>query len=684
MQRNPLSLAIGLSLFSISASAVQLEPLVVTSDLREVTDTEIAASVSVEDQELLQEQGATHFDDIILSLPNLNFSGQSSRPRHIQIRGIGERDEYTGAPNAAVGFAIDDIDFSGLGMAGNLFDVQQVEVLRGPQGTRYGANALGGLINIRTNPPSETAEDLLELSAGGDGFRELGWMTSGPLSKSEKGPLYRLAVFKHDSDGFRHNATLNRDDTNGRDELTTRGKLRFIPGKNTLIDLTLLHADLDNGYDAWSLDNSYTTLSDEPGDDIQNSDAAAVKIKYSGHPAFAFTSTTTASKTDAIYSYDGDWVYVGFHPDEYVYFYKNDKSRDGYSQELRFVSKPDGRLFNDSTDWLVGVYAQNFDENNQTTDNYGTNAITDYSATNLATFGQLDYHISGKTTFSAGARLENRSADFTNNNGEAYSPSDDMFGGHLTLTHAYNDRQRVYAGVTRGYKAGGFNADLPADADPKLNKFDVETALNYEAGIKSYFNDGSVKTSLSVFYMERDKPQFDGYTYVGVNYIYFTENFDSATNYGLEAELDWQATANWDFFGSLGLLKTDVSGQSIVEVFRVDGREQAHAPGYQFNVGAQYRDGRGWFARAEARGMDEFYFSNSHDAHSDAYTLYNARLGFEAGKWEAYLWGKNLSDEKYATRGFFFGNNPEKGYVEEPYIRLGDRRMLGATVRVKF
>jgi len=127
-----------------------------------------------------------------------------------------------------------------------------------------------------------------------------------------------------------------------------------------------------------------------------------------------------------------------------------------------------------------------------------------------------------------------------------------------------------------------------------------------------------------------------------------------------------------------------VSGPSVFEVFRVEGGEQAHAPVYEFYLGAQYRNGLGWFARAEARGMDEFFFSNSHDANSEAYTLYNARLGYEAGMWEAYLWGKNLSDEKYATRGFFIANDPAKGYSEEAFTRLGDRRMLGATVRVRF
>lgn len=85
-----------------------LEPITVSADLRDISIDKIAASVSVLNELDLQDRGATHFEDVLLQLPNLNFSGQSSRPRHIQIRGMGERDEYTGAPNASVGYV--DLD----------------------------------------------------------------------------------------------------------------------------------------------------------------------------------------------------------------------------------------------------------------------------------------------------------------------------------------------------------------------------------------------------------------------------------------------------------------------------------------------------------------------------------------------------------------------------------------------
>jgi len=184
----PIALAITAMLATTPASADELAPIIVNADLRESTEQEIAASVDVKTQAELQDQGATHFDDVLLKTPNLNFSGQSSRARHIQIRGIGERDEYTGAPNSSVGFAIDDIDFSGIGMVGNLFDVKQVEVLRGPQNTRYGQSAIGGLINIQTNDPTATRESMIEASAGNDSLRELGIMTSGPLNSEKNAP----------------------------------------------------------------------------------------------------------------------------------------------------------------------------------------------------------------------------------------------------------------------------------------------------------------------------------------------------------------------------------------------------------------------------------------------------------------------------------------------------------------
>ena len=147
-----------LSTGSLYAASVEeeLDEIVVTATLRQQPLVEAPASVSVLDSSTLSQAGRQHFEDVLALVPNLHWAGGTSRPRYFQIRGIGEREQYEGAPNPSVGFLIDDIDFSGVGMPATLFDVGRIEVLRGPQGTRYGANALAGLIVVRGNEPSET------------------------------------------------------------------------------------------------------------------------------------------------------------------------------------------------------------------------------------------------------------------------------------------------------------------------------------------------------------------------------------------------------------------------------------------------------------------------------------------------------------------------------------------------
>ena len=119
----------------------------------------------------------------------------------------------------------------------------------------------------------------------------------------------------------------------------------------------------------------------------------------------------------------------------------------------------------------------------------------------------------------------------------------------------------------------------------------------------------------------------------------------------------------------------------------MSGRDQAHAPSYQYNVGTQYRNQSGLFARIDVTGVDAFYFDNVHNFKSDNYTLTNARIGYEIDNWEVYLWGKNLFDQEYATRGFFFANDPAYGFGSEPaneFERLGDPRQFGITARMRF
>lgn len=656
-------------------STENLAPVIVTADLRETSEQDMPASVDVKTQAEIQDQGATHFDDILLKTPNVNFSGQSSRARHIQIRGMGERDEYTGAPNSSVGFAIDDIDFSGIGMTGNLFDTKQVEVLRGPQNTRYGQSAIGGLINIKTNDPTATRESMVEASIGQDNLKELGVMTSGPISSEKDATQYRIAVFKHNSDGFRTNDTLNRTDTNGRDELTIRGKLRFFPDSTTTVDVSLIHADLNNGYDMWAEDNTYTVLSNNPGKDSQLSNAGSVKATWNANRNYVLTSKTSAANSDMQKSYDYDWNPTT----EYGADYANQKNRKTFSQELRWQSTEASKLFG-NTDWLAGLYGSHLQETNHEND-AGWPSSSDFTLNKMAVFGQLDFALNNKATITTGLRIEHNSSTFDNGTNQ-FSPDENLWGANIAYSYKYNERHTAFAGVTKGYKAGGFNADL---ADTTNESFTSETLYNYELGLKSNLLNSSLKTSVIAFYMDRYDAQFDGYTAPAVTGIdawkFYTENFKKAQNYGLEASFDWTANNQWNLYGSLGLINTNVEGIPASNYYVISDREQAHAPRYQTNLGAKYRK-NGYYAQADVTAMDAFFYDNVHDFRSKPYTLVNARTGYETQDYEVYVWVKNLTDEKYTTRGFDFDKNGDTH--SQQFIGLGDPRQLGVTARVYF
>jgi outer membrane receptor protein involved in Fe transport len=160
-------------------------------------------------------------------------------------------------------------------MAATLFDVSQVEVLRGPQGTRLGANALAGLVSVRSADPSTTPGLAVEASGAEYDTASVGLIATGPVERLDS--AWRLAVQSYRSDGFRDDVFLNRQDTNDRDELTARLKWRWTPSDATRVDFTLLHSDLDNGYDAWSIDNTWRSQSDRPGVDTQRATAASVR-----------------------------------------------------------------------------------------------------------------------------------------------------------------------------------------------------------------------------------------------------------------------------------------------------------------------------------------------------------------------------------------------------------------------
>lgn len=676
---------------AVAADDAPLDEVVVTADLRERDLLQLPASAAVLDAPTLQVAGVQHFQDVISLVPNLNWSAGTSRPRFFQIRGVGELSQWQGAPNPSVGFLIDDIDFSGIGMPANLEDVERIEVLRGPQGTAYGANALAGLIAVNTREARRTPELDASVTAGDYGTWGASAVAGGPLGSGES--AWRLVAGDFRSDGFRRNSFLGRDDTNGYAESQLRLKVNTQPTEKLRLRFTGMLMDLDNGYDAFSIDNSRVTLSDKPGQDTQISRAMAVRLDYEAR-AFQLVSRSSFGKSRSVYSFDGDWGNdLSWGPNApYDYFQRFDREHQTLSQDLRFVSRAN---VDDGADfaWLAGLYALRTDEDVRQTDmwrdlQFGDgDAVfdSDYRATNLAVYGELEWRLGASTVLSAGARAERRSADYSDSDGAEFSPDETMFGGSLSLRHALDDRRTLYARLARGYKAGGFNigAALPAN----LLTYDTETLHNLEVGYRSENESGTLKSDVALFYMRRYEQQVPtGVQLVPgdpLTFVQYTDNAAGGENFGAEATLAWRPAASLLVDARLAWLETQYLDYDIADIgLDLSGREQAHAPQYQFDLGLEYRR-YGFFARVDLAGVDNFYFDDSNNERAPSRVLTNLKAGLSGKHWRAEVWVRNLFDEYYSQRGFWFGNEPPD-FTPKRYVQAGDPRHFGLTVSRSF
>ena len=673
--------------YAQATSAQAIESITVTASLREATQLATAASVTVLEQAQLEEVGQQHLESVLQLIPNLNWAGGTSRPRYFQIRGIGERSQYEGAPNPSVGFLVDDIDFSGMGGVATLFDTRQVEVLRGPQGTVFGANALAGLISVRTVDPGEAFEIHAEATAGSDSAQGIGLALGGPLNERLG---YRLVAQRSTEDGFRDNQYLGANDTNQRDELTTRGKLNWAISETLRAKFTGMLVNLDNGYDAWAIDNSLNTLSDKPGEDSQRTAAMAARIEWDASEDMTLLSITTAADSDVLFGFDGDWgnadSWGEYAP--YDFFSSTRRERRSLGQEFRLGSRPGAEIMHASTAWVIGLYGLDTRETNDILDTYNGDIYrsldSDYQASNLALFGQLDSELTENWSLAFGLRLERRKASYIDSQGVSFSPVDTMPGGHLTLAYEFTPLARFYSTLARGYKAGGFNIDPSVPEERRV--FDPEYLWNLEFGFKAVSPRRGLGGSVSLFYMDRDDAQvstsFQDDPSDPLSFTFYNDNAAEGVNYGLEGELQWDIAVGWVLNAALGLLHSEFrdyeAGTRVL-----DGREQAHAPSWNYSLGISYHTEKGFFARADVAGRDSFYFSDSHDQRSEAYSLVNTRLGYEGTRWSAYLWARNVLDQAYQVRGFYFANEPPD-WEDKLYTRQGDPRQLGLTLIYRY
>jgi len=672
-----------------NADDTELEKIIVTGDFQQESIQTLSASASLFSENEMNQRGATYLDEMLASAANVNFAAGASRGRYIQIRGVGLRSQFVDPINPSVGLVIDGINYSGLGGSSLLFDIDQVEIYRGPQGTRFGADGMAGMIQMQSASATSDPSLKLHLGAGTYNSHEAGLAASTGLTDDTSA---RVSYFRRKSDGYVDNIYLDKP-TQDQDEQVARFKLNSQLTAHLNSELNLHYIDINNGYDAFTLDNSRNSLADQPGEDNQQSYAIGLNNTYTGFDAFDVSLNLSAIDTELFYSFDEDWVCndtnkpqlcaAGLHPYGYSSTDIYSRDRDDQALDLKFTGK--------AGNWVAGIYYQNRDVDLERQYTWLANPFAStYETNNIAAYGQLATSIGPKTTLITGLRVEQYQGDYTDSNGFIEETDDIMLGGKIALEYQVIDRTMIYTSITRGYKAGGINSEalakakdeglsLDADFFKQHTSFDPEYLWSGEFGVKGSSLDDKFTLRLAAFYMHRDNIQLKSWQVSDQQFTGYVANASSGSNYGLEIEGSYLLTDNILISGSAGYLDTKINDFVTKSGLNQDGREQAQAPKYQYAFSARYNVTDELYAMLGVEGKDDYYFSDSHNAQAPNTNLVNASLGYEAENWAVRAWARNVFDETVPTRGFEFGNNPLDGYTSQTYIQLGEPRVAGVT-----
>lgn len=687
-----LSAAI-LPLFAASSIAyaedTELETILVTADFKKESIQTLSASASLFSDHEINQRGAKFLDEMLASAANVNFTSGASRGRFVQIRGVGLRSQFVDPINPSVGLVIDGINYSGLGGSSLLFDIDQVEIYRGPQGTRFGADALAGMIQMESAAPTLNPSVKVQLGAGNYNSYEAGIAAGTGITDDTS---VRASLYQRESDGYVENIYLNKD-TQQQDELVSRFKLHSQLTNNLRTELSVHYIDINNGYDAFTLDNSRYSVADEPGEDNQESIAVGLANIYTGFDWFDVSLNVSGIDSELLYSYDEDWVCndetqpqlcaAGLHEWGYSSTDAYLRDRKDHAAELQFNGK--------SGDWVAGIYYQGREVDLERQYTWLAQPFaSNYETTNLAAYGQLTTPIGPKTTLITGLRVEQYKGDYIDNNGFIEETDDVMVGGKLALEYQVIDRTMIYTSITRGYKAGGINSEALAKAKDEGLNLDADFFANHtsfapeylwsgEFGVKGSSLDDKFILRLAAFYMYREDMQLKSWQVEGQKFTGYIDNASSGENYGLEIEGSYQATENLLLTGSAGYLNTEINDFVAQSGLDQDGRDQAQAPKYQYAFTARYNFTPALYASIGVEGKDDYYFSDSHNSKAPSSNLVNASLGYESENWSINAWARNLFDEDVPTRGFEFGNDPLDGYTTHTYTQLGEPMVAGVT-----
>ncbi|MDG1816876.1 MAG: TonB-dependent receptor plug domain-containing protein [Glaciecola sp.] len=676
---------------NLKASNVEL--INVFGDYSQLSLDQIAQSATIITSKQLNQRGASHLDGVVSLAPNVNFTSGASRGKYIQIRGIGERSQFSEPLNSSVGLVIDGMDVSGLGGMATLLDTQQVEVLRGPQATVFGTSGLAGVVNIVSNGPTDEPSGSFSISSATQDTLDVQAAYGFTM---DNGLGLRGAIKQTTSDGFVKNTYLERDDTNNIDELSARLAASYNITESMSVNAQIFHVDTDNGYDAFSLDNDNVARSDEPGKDTL--DATAMSLNLISQTQWGqWRLQSSHTQSDTVYGYDEDWTYVGFHPWEYSstdYYFRN---RDSQTVELQASSNSSSSA-QQSMQWVAGVLYKQAEDDLLREYTYADSDFTSlYTPSSTALYGQITLPVKA-VSLEAGLRVEQQQIDYQDSNGFVENNDETLVGGKVALSYV-RDMSTLYGFVARGFKAGGFNPDERVSDAQRI--YEAEYNWHYELGVKSRLADGDASVRVALFYMTRENTQISDYDVLvqdndeagnaqPVEFIDIIDNADTGINQGVEAELSWQLNPNVDVGFNVGYLDATFSGFTRNDGSVIDKQRQAQAPKYTAHafINMNLNDDLLWHVSVDAKSSHRF--SDGHDEINPGYGIVNTRvtmpLSGALSGWELSAFVHNVTDKTYYVRGFGgFSNDPREYYeIPKGYVQFGGQRQTGVQVSYAF
>jgi len=681
-------------------ASLALEEIIVTAERRESNVQDVPAAVSAFDATELERRQATNVIDVMSNVPNLmvsNNPGQATSTT-IFLRGIGSTESIV-TLDTAIGFYLDDVYFARQGVNNlSMFDVERVEVLRGPQGTLYGRNTSGGAVRVITKRPDEQFGGLVQGSFGEYDRWSLKGSLNVPFSESFQG---RFNVFGEGGDGYVRNVVLNRD-VNDRDNQGARAAFRWLPSDavevNFAYDYYRAETNGVYGYDIAGLvrpaaKNFFISTSGDDTFSIGRTDGGSLTVDWAVSDSLDFTSITgfrniyqrwaldftdqpvpifklwTINDTDQIsqeFRLSGNafqdrlkYVVGAFYYDEESYSFIGDQINLLLSPGADFADPSDDiRLplpfFRRYYDVDVKSYAAFAEVNYDLTDRLTLNVGGRYTKDDKSL--RIEQFIGGDFGFTPPGGIPGYNTESLRAAGIPMDIDDDDFSIKLGLQYQFTPDMLGYLTYAQGYKSGGWSARTNNPAEFVV--FDPEYLDSYEAGLKTTVLDGRARLNYTVYYYDY-QDFFATATGTGGNFIVSTQD---AEFYGVEFEATGRLTSQVDVFAAVGWqegkyrgVDEDVFGTSI-------GEEPQRLPKWTTKVGATWLKPVG-AANAVRVTVDynflEDHFTNLQNSALGAsgnVEIWNALVAYEIddGRYTVSASCKNCFDNDYLAQSFDF------------------------------